>query len=161
MATWDIRPISPVYRRDRDVFKFYPQSSGETFLKGALLVQDTDARYVTECGADPSAVLGVALADAADYSWQEDTFGTVEPGIPVALADQEFRGTLEGTLDIDADVGTSFGVVLDATGYWTIDRSDTSNTVVTITGLEDGVADGDVNPPVRFVFLTSVQAEVL
>lgn len=161
MATWKIRPISPVYRRDRDVFKNFLRAAAQTFQKGAPLVQSTDGRYVEECGADPALIIGFALADADGYDWQDDTFGTVDPTVPFAVADQEFRGTLEGTLDIDADVGTAFGLVKDATGYWTIDRSDTTATRVTITGLEDGVADGDVNPPVRFVVLPANQQEVL
>jgi hypothetical protein len=159
MATWAIRPIHPVHRRDRDVFKFFPQAAAQTFKRGALLVIDAGGA-AAECGADPASIAGVALADAADYSWQNDTFGTVDPGIPVALADQEFRGTLEGTFAA-SDIGAAYGVVLDASGYWTVDRSDTSATRVRITGVDDEVEVGDVNAPVRFVFLTANQQEVL
>lgn len=153
MATWAIRPIAPVFRRDKDVFKSFPLASGSTFKKGAFVVRDGDGN-IAECGADPASILGIALADAADYSWMADTFGNVVPQVPVALADQEFRGTLEGTYAA-ADLSDPFGVVLDATGYWTIDRSETVATRVQITGVDDEVAVGDVNPPVRFVILAA------
>lgn len=153
MATWAIRPIRPVHRRDGYTWKTLPLASGETFEEGAIVLRDSDGNFA-ECAADPASIAGVSMAAVSDYSWQEDTFGTVVPRVPVALADQEFRGTLEGTYAA-ADVGASYGVVLDATGYWTIDKSETANKRVQITGVDDEVAVGDVNPPVRFVFLTA------
>ena len=150
MATFAIRPFAPVKRLDGYTFVNLPIKSGETFLAGALVLRTVDGE-ADECGADPAAIAGVALHSAADAN-PADTFGTVVPRVPVATADQEFRGTLEGTWAAD-DIGKSYGVVLDASGYWTVDKSETSNTRVTITGVEDGVAVGDVNVPVRFIIL--------
>lgn len=150
MATYAIRPIAPVKRLESYTFLTAPITSAQTFKAGALVLR-ADAGTFTECGADPALIAGVALHAVADAN-PADTFGTVVPLVTVAAADQEFRGTFEGTWAAD-DVGKSYGVVLDATGYWTIDKSDTVNTRVRITGVEDGVAVGDVNVPVTFVFL--------
>jgi len=151
MVTWAIRPIHPVYRRDSDVFKNYDLASGETFKAGAFVLRDSDGNFA-EVGAAPALIAGVALAAVDDYSWKDDTFGTVDPSVPVAMADQEFRGTLEGTFAA-ADVGDEFGVVLDASGYWTIDKTETGTTQVQVTGKDDAVAVGDINAPVRFIVL--------
>jgi len=155
MATWNIRPISPVYWNESNRYLTYPVASGADFSKGAPVVLNTDGE-IAEAGADPSLILGFATC-AASEATPADTFGYAEQRVPVALADQVFRGTLEGTLDIDADISDQFGLVEDATGYWTIDRSDTSNVVVTVIGYEDGVANGDVNPPVRFKVIDTVR----
>jgi len=149
-TTYAIRPIAPVKRLDGYTFVNLPIASGETFLEGALVLRDADGN-AAEVGADPALIAGIALHSVADAN-PADTFGTVVARVPIATADQEFRGTLEGTYAA-ADLGGDFGVVLDATGYWTIDRSDTTNTRVRIVGVEDGVAVGDINVPVRFVFL--------
>lgn len=41
----------------------YPVTAAQTFAKGALVI-DTAAGTISECGADPAAVLGVALQGA-------------------------------------------------------------------------------------------------
>lgn len=152
MATWAIRPMHPVKRLDGYTFVTYPIADSETFLAGAVVLRDSDGN-IAECGADPAVIAGIALHSVADAN-PADTFGTVVSRVPVATANQEFRGTLEGTFAA-ADVGAKYGLVLDATGYWTVDKSETSNTRVQIVGKDDEVAVGDVNAPVRFVFLAA------
>ena len=155
MATWAIRPITPVHWQDKEAYRTFPLASGETFLKGAPAVYTSGANTVEEGGTDPSPILGFFTADAADYSWMDDTFGHVAPAVPIALAEGNvFRGTLEATYDEATHViGFECGIVLDASGYWTLDAADTSNVLARIVGIEDGVEDGDVNIPVRFVVI--------
>lgn len=150
MATFAIRPMAPVKRLEAYTFLTAPIATGATFKAGALVLRDNDGKF-SECGADPALVGGIALHAVADAN-PADTFGKVVPLVTVAASDQEFRGTFEGTWAAD-DVGKSYGVVLDATGFWTVDKTDTVNTRVRITGVEDGVAVGDVNVPVTFVIL--------
>lgn len=153
MATWAIRPISPVrWQGGKESYRTFALDAGQTFKKGAALVFDDDTNTVKEAGSDPTAIVGFATCAAADVAEMYDTFGTVVPSVPVALASENvFRGTLEGTYDADAHVlGTDFGLVLDASGYWTVDETDETNTRVIIVGFEEGVADGDVNIPVLF-----------
>lgn len=152
MATWATRPIAPVKRLDGYTFVTYPLAAAQDFERGALVLRNADGN-IAECGADPASIAGVALAAVADYAWQDDTFGKVSPRVPVATADQEFRGTLLGTFAA-ADVGASYGVV-DSAGTWVVDKADAVNTRVQIVGVDDEVAVGDVNPPVRFVFLVA------
>lgn len=153
MATWAIRPISPVrWQGGKESYRTFALDTGQTFKKGAPVVFDTDTNTIKEASADPSAIVGFATCDAADVAEMYDTFGTVVPAVPVALASENvFRGTFEGTYDADVHVlGTDYGLVLDASGYWTVDETDESNTRVILVGFEEGVADGDVNIPVLF-----------
>jgi hypothetical protein len=156
MATYAIRPIAPVIHNEAYRFVTYPLADSQTFKKGAAVLLNTDGK-VEECGADPALVLGFALADAADYSWKDDTFGTADPAVPVALADQTFRGTLEGTYDADGHISVDFGLVKDATGYWTVDETDETNVRVILIGVDDGVVDGDINVPCTFTVISSVR----
>lgn len=156
MATYAIRPISPVFRNEAYRFVTYPVKANETFKKGAAVLLNADGE-VEECGADPALVLGFATADVGQYAWQKDTLETVKPSVPVALADQTFRGTLEGTYDADGHIGVDFGLVKDATGYWTVDETDETNVRVILIGVDDGVVDGDVNVPCTFTVISSVR----
>ena len=77
--------------------------------------------------------------------------------MPVALADGVFRGTLEGTYDADGHIGEDFGLVKDATDYWTVDETETSTVSAILIGVDDGVVDGDVNVPCTFTIISSVR----
>jgi hypothetical protein len=156
MATYAIRPITPVFRNEAYRFVTYPVKDAEDFEKGAAVLLNDDGE-IEECGADPALVLGFALAGTDDYEWKDDTFGNVKPSIPVALADQTFRGTLEGTYDADGHISVDFGLVKDATGYWTVDETDETNVRVILIGVDDGVVDGDVNVPCTFTVISSVR----
>lgn len=145
--------MHPVHRRDGYAWKTNTYASGETFETGAVVTLDTNGKWA-EGGTDPASIAGVAMCAVADAN-PSDTFGNAESVVPVALSDQEFRGTLEGTIALPGDLGAEYGVVKDATGYWTIDRTDTANKRVRITGVDDIVENGDVNAPVTFVFLTA------
>lgn len=157
-----VRPFHPVRYKEGETHRTPPYKTGETFGVGAVIVRTSGAETVEEGGTDPTPIVGVALAGAADYAWMRDTFGSVVPAVPIALSDQEFRGTLgnsdtstpEVIADVSAIIGAQYGLVKDtATGYWVIDADDTTNKRVQITGVDDGVADGDGNIPVTFVFL--------
>jgi len=156
MATWNIRPITPVYWNESNRYVSYPLAAAQDFSKGAPVVLGTDGT-ISEAGADPALILGFATSSAAQAN-PADTFGYNSQNVPVALADQTFRGTLEGTYNAATDIGDQFGIVEDATGYWTVDRADTANVVVTVLDVgDDDVADGDVNPPVIFRVIDTVR----
>jgi hypothetical protein len=148
MATFAIRPISPVKAKGDEEFVTYPLAAAQTFTTGAPAIL-TSGGTVQETGADPASILGFFMADAADYDWKDDTFGNVSPAVPIALADQEFRGTLLGTYDAAVDVGRPYGLASSA-GTWVVDRAETTATRVVITGVEDDAVDGDINVPVTF-----------
>lgn len=162
MAQHELIPFYPVSGGDDKDFSFRNWTIGadEDFLRGAPLVSGGN-READEAGTDPAAIIGVALADAAGYDWQYDTFGTVAPSMPFATADQEFRGTLSDadaiadpvvTADVSAVVGATYGITLSDSGHWVVDATKSaSNQRVTITAAEG--ADGDSNIPVRFTIL--------
>lgn len=152
-VTYNHFAIHPARADDQDRYVTYEQAAAQTYKAGAPLLLSTGK--VQETGTDPAAILGFAMADAADNSWENDAFNLVNPTATVALADIEFRGTFKGTFAA-ADVGSKFGLVEDGTsGFWVVDRSDTTNTRVIITGTDDGVAVGDIDVPVTFVVLSA------
>jgi len=152
MATFAIRPITPVIRNESYRYVTYPLGASQDFQKGAPALLTSDGT-VDEAGANPAVILGFFTADAAQYTWQDDTIGHVNPAVPVALATGVFRGTLEGTVNLATDLNDEFGLVEDATGYWTVDRSQTTTVRVKVIGFDDDVATGDVNAPCTFIVL--------
>lgn len=169
--TYAVIPISPVRYTPGEKYRTWPTAAGETFLKGAPIERSSAGNTFEEHDtADPtSGIVGFALAGAADYAWQDDTFGTVVPSVPVALADQEFRGSLansntstpETISDVSAVIGTTYGLVKDSeTGYWVLNHDDTTGGVAKVTGVDPTAEDGDANIPVTFV-LTTASREVI
>ena len=162
-TTFAFRNISPVIFNESYRYKTYPLDAGETFVKGAPAVLDDGV--VAETGANPAAILGFFTADADQYDWKEDTFGHVEPAVPVALATGTFRGTMShatGTVggvaftwEWDPDViGDTFGITENADGVWVVDaEKDAANQRVVVLGVDDEVEADDINPPVIFAVL--------
>jgi len=154
MATYATRPIHPVKRLDGYVFVTNHLKAAEDFKQGApIIVGVTGA--IEQTGADPALIAGFTLASVADYDWKADTFTNVVPSVPVAVANQEFRGTLKGTFAAN-DVGTAYGVTKQASDIWTLDRAKTAgDSRALVTGVEDGVAVGDIDVPVTFIVLVA------
>jgi hypothetical protein len=152
MATFAIRNISPVRAKGDEEYLTYPLAAAQDFSKGAPAVLLNGATQ--ETGTDPAAILGFFTSDAASYAWQADTFGNVTASVPVAVADQEFRGTLEGTAAVPNDIDTEYGLV-ESGGVWVVDRSETGAARVVITGFDDVVANGDIDAPCTFRVLAA------
>lgn len=107
--------------------RHYDSKAAETYILGAAVVLDGTPE-VTECGADPAAILGFAAC----------AFG-VEPyptKTPVWLADSEkarfwITGSSDGsaiTTPTEAHRDNSYGLAVDGDGVWYLDISDTVNT---------------------------------
>lgn len=116
-------PAFPAYPNLRKVIRRYPLATGQTFLEGAAVVLAAGA--VSECGADPAAILGFALHDAgADPDTDE---------ILVALASGESTFAMQGTsAPVAGDIGAEYGIVKDADGVWVVDKAETVNTRVVV-----------------------------
>lgn len=155
MATWATQRMSPLQNNGRETFKTITTKTGETFEQGACVLTEASSGglVAAECGADPAAIAGVSLAGVSDYSWEDDTFNTVNPKTRIAPATQIFRGTMLGTWAA-TDEGVSYGL-LDSSGIWVIDKAETTNTRVRVLRADDDVVAGDINPPVEFVFLSA------
>lgn len=163
MAEYAIRPFGEQFNTHRTRYRA-PVVGEADFGEGAVVFLDDGA--LDEAGADPSEILGVATAASDSYDWQADTHGLVQPKVPVALADEEFRGTLLGTFD-EEDIGKQFGITLhddDGTDVWVVDRAKTGESArvtvldvdriaITNEGVITEVAGGDENVPVSFMFI--------
>lgn len=169
MATHAIRPITPVYRVGRERFNMVPLSASQDFKVGTPIVQNASDGTYEEAAADPTAIAGISLAAADDYSWYADTFGNTAASIPIASPDQVFLGSLSDVgsatavtiADVSAQIGVDYGLVEDATtGYWVVDQADVTNTAVRITGIHDDMADGDGNIWVYFVIHSDTQEAI-
>ena len=165
MATHVIRPISPVGYREGERYRTRPLAAAQTFKAGAPIIATTGADTFQVAGTNPATLVGFATAGAADYAWKYNTIGNVAPAVPVALADQEFRGSIasasSGTptviANVSAIIGTTYGLVVDAdTGYWVL-SSNPANKIVKVTGVDEQVQDGDGNIPVRFVVVPAAR----
>lgn len=122
--------------------KKYPLKAAETFKSGALVLLDANEE-IAECGADPTAVLGVAVHQAAG----RDLLPT-EQLVALGGSGRTFLGEGDNAPTED-DINQQYGVAKDANGIWHVDGTDTTNVVVEVVDvdLERGLYE--------FVFLVS------
>lgn len=106
---------------DHDFIRL-PLAAGQTFLNGALVVLDA-SKNVTECGADPASIYGMALEPANKDP--EGAYCIVAPAI-----EGKFFWMPCSSAPAQANVSKNYGVVKDADGIWCVDFTDTTNTRV-------------------------------
>lgn len=129
---------------------YFLEGASQTFKAGHMVVLSSGK--IVKGASDPTAatVVGVAAEDAS---------GTTDRKIGVYVADEnaEFKANVQDTGALAlANVGTAYGVVLDATNdIFRVDLSDTTNTRVRVTELIDEV--GDVNGLVVFKWLNAAR----
>jgi hypothetical protein len=133
-----------------------PYTTGQTFKKYALVVETT-AGEVSEAGADPAAIVGVALQGAGTglgYGGANSTETTVVTGraqeVSVAIANRETifhgRGVNGGTdpvVPLQTHVGEQYGVA-KVGDDWVIDFAETTTKIVQIVDIipAEGAAPG-------------------
>lgn len=161
-TTYALRHISPVIFNEGHRYVTPKLAAAQDFKKGAPALMAATGT-VAEAGVNPALILGFFTADAAQYSWKDDTFGKVDPAVPVALSTHIFRGSLKGTFAA-ADVGAQFGLTEQANGIWTLDRAkdvDSTHHRALVLSVEDGVAVGDIDVPVTFTVLPANRQAVI
>jgi hypothetical protein len=97
-----------------------PTAAGQTFGLSALVVLD-GSKNVTECGADPALIYGMALEPAGKDP--EGAYTIVAP----AFEGQFFWMPCSADPVIATHQNNSYGVAKDADGIWHVDFSDTTN----------------------------------
>lgn len=143
----------------------YQYTSGQTFKKGALVV-DVAAGTISECGADPTTgVLGVALEDANSRPGGAGIMGDPsyitggnknEVSVAVASRSALFscrgvNGATDPVTPTVSHIGEQYGVVKSGDD-WCLDEAETVNVVVE-------VVDVDIDQKIFFVkFLEAVLA---
>lgn len=160
MATYAVRPpvVVKTHQGTGDTVAYLPPGSGVTVKKGDLVYR-TSGGTLGVCGADPAAILGVALMGNDDRIMAN--FGELTDDIEVELIypDSIVEMTLAGTY-AETDKGTAYGIAIDtATGYAVIDKTDTTNTRVVVLEPANDMgrkyAPGDTNIRVRARFLNT------
>jgi hypothetical protein len=107
----------------------FAEDASATYTIGACVMLAADEE-VEECGADPAAILGVALHDAGTHPM---------PGrCLVAVASSEhqtyfFSGTRDPLL---TDRNQKYGLVKDADNNWVVDLTDTTATRVYVKDVD-------------------------
>lgn len=106
----------------------FPPDTTATFVAGDLVYLDTADNLIKECGADPSLILGVARCSVADRA--------INPGslIPVDIIEpSQVWQMSSATTPADSHLTDGYGIV-QTSGYWKVDTSDTSNIRVYVIG---------------------------
>jgi hypothetical protein len=129
----------------------FREAASQTFKKGCPVVFTSGGSTVEEDTTDPQPIVGVAEHDASGTTNANVLVSPAFPGV-------QFEGIL-GNGDLTdytlaaADVGDLYGLARDATNLgWFVDKQDTTNVRVRVTGLKDPA--GTVNGRVYFTFLT-------
>lgn len=120
--------MHPIPAEERSV-KEYPIKAAEAWALGAAVVLDATPE-LTECGADPAAILGFSMAPVAagDLSGSMAGLGL---GCPVAIAEEGRKFWMDGdNAPVITDVGESYGIAVDGDGVWHVDGTDPTNTKV-------------------------------
>lgn len=116
-----------------------PEKSGQTFIKGAVLVDN--AGFLEEGGANPTNI--VALAAGAGHNTDADgdkdiTFVPVKGRLIEASIDDS--GDLGNGAIADADLHNEYAIVQDADGVWYVDKAvEGANGRFRITKFKDAV----------------------
>jgi hypothetical protein len=136
-------------------------ATGQTFLKGALVVDNANGEVV-ECGADPAAILGIAMQAAGTgpgYGVADAGSATVFTGraqeVVVAIADRTSQFTARGVnggtdpvLPLLTHIGEQYGVTKVGSD-WVIDFAKTAGSArVEITD----IVEAQGGSPGFFVF---------
>ncbi len=123
--------------------------TGEAIVIGSLLVLDSNGE-LTVCGADPTAVRGVALEAAGSKLNYGEPYSAQTTGIvagrvqEVSFAEADrstmFSAQLEDgssniVVPLQTHIGESYGVAKRANGSWFVDTSETSAKVVEIVDI--------------------------
>jgi hypothetical protein len=152
MATIAKGPIE-LYNREsgRWVIRRYKVDAAATFKRGGVLVLDADGE-LTEGGADPTNIVGIAEAAAAD----KDADGKIPVAIPLDGA--YFVVNIGGTgVTAQTDLLKGYGIVKEGDN-WHVDKTDTTNKRVVIEDFDRRDAMGDTNGRVVCSFVRSVLA---
>jgi hypothetical protein len=128
-------PPQMVQKESSAYIDYFPVTAAQTFIAGALVFYDTSANTITECAADPTAILGIALAPA---SVGLDAAGSFYGGtkIPVqVLGPDTILFMASATTPAQSHVGDSYGVVKSTN--WLVDTSETGAPCVTVIGISN------------------------
>lgn len=139
---------------------FATEGASKTHVKGALVIQTSG--LLTEAGADPTNVIGVAAHAGRNVAAGQRSF-YLPPDEPVIFVGSLDTSASEGTGTVAAaDLGAEYGVTKTALtgvnlGKWYVDQNKTGGSArVRVVELIDAV--GTVQGRCGFKFLTAAKA---
>lgn len=148
MATIDKVAVYPVKTRSGNSPEklYFPEAATQSFKKGEMVY--LSGGKVTVCGADPTLIAGFAAEDAS---------GTTDTKKPVWIANADtifsaniYHPTETSAVTAVSDVGTNYGLVT-VSNKTHVDKSETTNTRVTIVELSSLDNVGDTYGRVHFI----------
>jgi hypothetical protein len=128
-------PPQLVQKESSAYIDYFPVTAGQTFIAGALVVYSTTTNSIDECGADPTSILGIAMAPA---SVGLDAAGSIYGGtkIPVyVLGADTILFMASSTTPAQSHVGDTYGLVKSTN--WLVDTSETGAPCVTVIGISN------------------------
>jgi hypothetical protein len=129
----------------------FPEAASQSFVKGDLVYLASG--YLTLCGADPTAILGIALEDAHNGS-----AGAYQIMVSLITAQTiVFMSVYHSTAANDkieaVDMGTLYEIDKPVAGTWRVDKTATTATRVRIIQFVDDV--GSLKGRVGCLFFTT------
>jgi hypothetical protein len=145
--------LGPITGNDSPGTMIGREAATQVFTVGDLLVRGTAGTF-TLCGADPTAIAGMAESAATGAIEGEVR---IQPNIQNAKWGMNVQTGASDYVLQNTDIGKIFGIARN-TGKWVVDVSDTTNTRVCIEKLYAGSAIGDTNARVVVTFLESTRS---
>jgi hypothetical protein len=145
--------IGPVTGNDAPGTMVAREGATQVFTVGDLLVRGSGGT-VTLCGADPTAIAGMAESAASGVT---DAEVRVQPNIQNAKWGMNVLTGASDYVLLSTDIGKIYGIARNS-GQWAVDVSDTTNTRVMIEKVYAGSAIGDTNARVVVTFLESTRS---
>jgi hypothetical protein len=140
-------------------------TTGQAFLKGAIVVPDAATGRIIEAAANPASIVGVALeapSSKPGFSVNFDATvvartGTVQE-VSVAKANRltiftgrMVNGGTDPVTPVQADLDTAYGVLKTGAGEWVVNQADVATTRVRVI---------DIDIPLQLVFFRFLEANL-
>ena len=116
-----------------------PETDSVSFLAGACVVAASGK--ITECGADPALILGLAARAGQNKVGPDDN--AVFLFTPDTLVEMNVKGTAALNNIQATDRFASFGTVKDVSGHWVIDKDETTADTFIIVDFIDKVGEAN------------------
>lgn len=147
-------PIRPAYAESSGTPSIQHRTIGaaQTFKIGAPLKSSAGLAVEATSAADaaanligfsntiPESTFGFGAADSpATVTGRENTVAVIVGNRSTVFYGQISTGTSALVAPAVSDIGVAYGLVKQADGYWTVNRSDTTNLAVTVTAIDTSV----------------------
>ncbi len=130
--------------------KFYQEANSQTFVAGDLVYRSSG--LLTVCGADPAAILGIALAPATNVTSSHTMIPVLVLDTDTEVVMNVYHSTASSaTFANNSGHGGEYGIAQNAAGKWCVDLEDTSNTRVKVNSYVDDKGDIYMKVKVKFM----------